>query len=68
MKYSYKTMAKLVANRISREELIQLAELLDADGGNDFCHFIQGECAKVAPELYADPETEKSSVTAGRWR
>jgi len=52
---SYKAIANLVASKLTKKELIELAELLDGDAGNDFCHFIQVECEKVAPELYADP-------------
>lgn len=51
-KYTYKNMAKLVASKLSKVELIDLAVLLDEDAGNDFCYFIQEETAKVCPEMY----------------
>lgn len=51
---NYKQAAKLVAAKLTKDQLIKLAELLDGDAGNDFCFHIQEETAKVAPHLYAD--------------
>lgn len=56
---TYKELAALVASKLDRSQLIDLAEMLDQDAGNDFCFFIQEECCKIAPELYGDPEGYK---------
>jgi hypothetical protein len=56
---TYEEMAKLVASKLSREELIELATMLDEDARNLFCFCIQAETAKVAPELYGDKPLEK---------
>lgn len=45
-------MARLVASKLTRDELIELSELLDQDGGDEFNTCIQAETCKVAPELY----------------
>lgn len=52
MLMKYQKMAKLVASKLSKEELIKLAELLDEDSQDDFWFFIQEETEKVAPELF----------------
>lgn len=49
---TYKSMAQLVASKLTTAELKSLAVLLDGDARNDFCFHIQEETAKVAPELF----------------
>jgi hypothetical protein len=56
----YEWAANLVAGKLTKEELKVLAVLLDEDADNDFCFYIQAECEKVAPEMYADPLDKKS--------
>jgi hypothetical protein len=49
---THEDMAKLIASKLTREELVDLANLLDEDRDNDFCYYIQGEAQKVAPEIF----------------
>ncbi len=48
----YQAMATLVASKLTKDELISLAELLDGEIDGDFCFFIQEETSKVTPELF----------------
>lgn len=52
MKNKCKKMAKLIARKLTKTELISLATTLDEDANNDFCFYIQEQCCKIAPELY----------------
>lgn len=52
MNNNYKKLANLVASKLSKKELIQLAFALDKDSGSDFCYWIQHETQKIVPELY----------------
>lgn len=58
MDSEYSNMARLVASKLTKEELIHLAKLLDEDNGYEFCYCIQEECSKIAPELYVNLENE----------
>lgn len=49
-----KTQAQLIAGKLTKQELINLAMCLD-NNSVDFNHFIQIECFKVAPEMFAVP-------------
>lgn len=55
----YQKLARLVASRLTKTELVELAEALDTDSRDEFCHQIQLETEKVAPELFRDDTPPK---------
>jgi len=53
----YVEFARIIASKLTREQLIALAEALDEDVHMEFEAAIQAECQKIAPELYGDEPT-----------
>ena len=49
---AHEELAQLVAGKLTKEELVELTEMLDGDSLYDFLWCIYLECQKVAPELY----------------
>lgn len=59
--------AKLIASRLTRTEMIQVACALDADaenGEDEFYDTFQEETKKVAPEIFAGLEDSESEETS----
>ena len=61
---TYKAMAELIASKLTREELIELENLLDMDSDDAFFWAIAMEVQKVAPELFADPNEVQNHIDA----
>jgi hypothetical protein len=66
--HTHRSIAELVASRLTDTELCQLAELLDADAGGEFCSLLveaRGRVAPLAPVPDMGP-TKDAVVRASR--
>jgi len=48
----YSRFAKLIASKLTKEELIKFAEVIDGDAYAEFSYAIQVETEAVAPEVF----------------
>ena|SRR5271154_2522398 len=59
-----KEAAALIASRLTRTEMIQVACALDEDEEDEFYDAFQEETRKVAPEIFSGEESEDSDESS----
>ena len=63
---THEELARLVAGKLTKTELVELTEMLDGDSLYDFVWCIHLECQKVAPELYRAARLYRVDATKQR--